>query len=473
MALGTSSAPASESSTTAEGEPQERTPQPGGLPASPSSASPKARFWLAIACAVALGAAIRFAYLYLGAPSWVGGDGFDYHGSALRLADGMGYTSSLTNVGAEAAHHPPGWVTLLALVTKAGGRSMWAHQVTGLVLGLGVILVTGLVGRRYVGPRVGVVAAFLAAVYPGFWVLDVQILSEPLGLVVGGLLLLVLADLWERPRLTLVLLAGVLTGGLALVRSEQLALLVIAVAPILLLNRHIRPTRRLAWTGIAGATALLVIAPWAMYNRDRFEEPVVLSTNLGPTLLAGNCPRGGTYGGAAMGSFHLGCLVVRARAHADLDASQQDLDARDAAFDNMRENLDRMPATILARYGRLLGVFRPAQTVGIDVTWLNSATWPVWAWITSFWVLVPLAVYGSVLMRRSRRFQWPLVAPLAIVVLTTTLAFGDPRYHTSADLGLLVLVAVALDHLLLRRRSTEGTADDSTEVRLSASKVPA
>ena len=88
-------------------------------------------------------------------------------------------------------------------------------------------------------------AAFLAAVYPGFWVLDVQILSEPLGLVIGGLLMLVLADLWERPTLVRALIAGATSGALALVRSEQLALLFIAVVPILLLNPRVAVRRRL------------------------------------------------------------------------------------------------------------------------------------------------------------------------------------------------------------------------------------
>jgi 4-amino-4-deoxy-L-arabinose transferase-like glycosyltransferase len=472
VVLGTSRAPVSASRTSVESAGLDHAPHPDGAPASGWPASPNARFWLGIASAVALGAAIRFTYLFHGAPAWVLGDGFDYHLSALRLADGFGYTAALSDAGSQAAHHPPGWVTLLALITEAGGRSMRAHQVTGLVLGLGVIVITGLVGRRYAGRRVGIVAALLAAVYPGFWVLDVQILSEPLGLVLVGVLMLVVADLWERPTLVRAVLAGAISGGLALVRSEQLVLLAIAIAPILFLNRRLSMSRRLAWTGLAAATALLVIAPWAIYNQSRFEEPVVLSTNLGPTLLSGNCPPAGTYGGEALGSFSLGCVVVRGRAQPELDESEFDIDARHAAFANMQENIDRLPKTILARYGRLVGVFRPAQTVDIDASWLNSANWPVWAWITSFWALMPLAVYGSVLMRRSRRFQWPLVAPLVIVIITTTVAFGDPRYHTPADLGLVVLAAVALDHLMRRRRQSVND-DGRVPNSIGASRVPA
>jgi len=408
-------------------------------------------FWLGVVGAVAIGAAIRFAYLFHGAPVWVLGDGFDYHLRALRLADGLGYTAAIGEPGAEYAHHPPGWVTLLAGVTELGGRSMRAHQVTGLVIGLGVILMAGLIGRRYAGRRVGVIAAFLAAAYPGFWVLEVQILSEPFGLLVLGVLMLILAGLWRRPTLARAILAGAVVGSLALVRGEQLALLVIAVAPILLLNRRVAVRQRLAWTGAATLAAVVLLVPWTIHNLGRFEEPVLLSTNGGPTLLAGNCPPA-TYGGDLMGSFDTTCNFRRARHNPEFDASEADIDARRAALDNMRDDLDRLPATILARYGRTIGVFRPAQTVDIDANWLGSATWPVWAWVTSFWLLAPVAVAGSVLLLGSRRFQWPLVAPAIIVLLVVTVAFGDPRYHTLADLGLVVLAAVAVDRLARPRR---------------------
>jgi 4-amino-4-deoxy-L-arabinose transferase-like glycosyltransferase len=434
-----------------------REPVSASAQASRWLANPDRGFWLGVLSAVAVGAVVRFVYLFHGAPALVLGDGFDYHGQAIRIADGLGYTSIFQN-GAEYAHHPPGWVTLLAGVTEMGARSMWAHQVTGIVLGLGVILVAGLVGRRYGGRRIGVFAALLAAVYPGFWVLDVQILSESLGLVVLGLLMFVMADLWERPTLGRAVLAGALVGALALVRGEELGLLAIAVAPILLLNRRLAVRDRLVRTGASVLAAAVLIAPWTIYNLGRFEEPVLLSTNGGPTLLAGNCPPT-TYEGERMGSFEITCNFQRSMKSPGLDASQADGDARRVALDNMRDNLGHLPATVAARLGRVFGVFRPAQTVAIDADWFGGATWPVWAWVTSFWLLVPLAVYGSLVLRRSRRFQWPLIAPAVIVVTVVIITFGDPRYHTMADLGVIVLVAVAVQRLLPRRSDRSTTTE--------------
>jgi hypothetical protein len=421
-------------------------------------AHPGRRFWIGVATAVTVGAIVRFAYLFHGAPGFVGGDGFGYFLDARRVADGLGYTSSIGDIGAEVAHHPPGWVTLLAAVSEAGWRSQWAHQVTGVVIGLLLIVVAGLVGRRYAGQRVGVVAALVAAVYPGFWVLEPQILSEPLGLLVVGVLMLVLADLWERPTLLRAVVTGAVTGAVGLVRSEQFVLLAIAVAPVLLLNRRLAVRRRLAGMAAAILAALVVIAPWALHNLGRFEEPVLLSSNVGNTLLAGNCPPV-TYVGGGIGSFSLECIQqLGVRHRGELDRSQFDIEARELALANMRENWDRLPATVGARYGRVAGLFRPSDTVSRAAEWLNSATWPVWAWVASFWVVAPLAACGTVLLRRSRTFQWPLVAPVVIVVLVVTVAYGEPRYHTPGDLGLAVLAAVALDHLLRRRRAWRATA---------------
>jgi hypothetical protein len=158
-----------------------------------------------------------------------------------------------------------------------------------------------------------------------------------------------------------------------------------------------------------------------------------------------------------VGSYDNLCNTALHLRTLELDGSQRDIEARKAAIDNMRANVDSLPFTVLARYGRLLGVFRPAQTVRIAASSMGSATWPVWAWVTSFWLLVPLAARGSLLLRRSRRFHWPLVAPVVIVVLVVTVAFGDPRYHTLADLGLVVLAAVAIDRLAWRRRTVAVT----------------
>ena len=110
--------------------------------------------------------------------------------------------------------------------------------------------------------------------------------------------------------------------------------------------------------------------------------------------------------------------------------------------------------TVLARVGRAVALFRPSQTVSLVAPWMHRDTPLVWAWVVSFWVLLPLAAFGSYRARRSRQYQWPLVAPAVVALLLVMVVYGEPRYHSPADLGIVVLAAAGLSHLsaLLARR---------------------
>jgi hypothetical protein len=118
----------------------------------------------------------------------------------------------------------------------------------------------------------------------------------------------------------------------------------------------------------------------------------------------------------------------------------------------MRHNLDRMPVVVPARFGRLLAVFRPSQTVGFVASWMTTSTKPIWAWVISYWVLLLLAIVGVIHARRSRAFILPLLGPVIIVVVSVAISYGEPRYHTPSDLSIIVFAAVALERLIWRRR---------------------
>jgi 4-amino-4-deoxy-L-arabinose transferase-like glycosyltransferase len=415
------------------------------------------RFAPLLGAAVVLAAAVRFAYLLTDDRAVVGGDGFAYHVVGLRLADGLGYTYGVGGPTVPFAHHPPGWVTILGAVSWLGGRSQLAHQLVGMFIGLGVVAVIGLVGRRYFDARVGLVAAGLAALYPGFWVLEGSILSEPLDLLVLGVLTLVVADLRDRPTLARSLGVGALCGLLTLVRSEGLALMVILVAPVLLAAKSLPLRTRATRLGAAGLVCIVLIAPWAIYTSSRFSEPVLLSINGGYTLLSSNCPPA-TYNGERVGFYDQSCYNRLLLGEPNLDLAQVDARARDEAIDNIEDHWTELPAVVPVRLGRMLGVFRPAQTVGFVAEWLATPDWPVWAWVASFWVLLPFAVGGIVVARRTRRFLLPLLAPGVIALGFAITAYGEPRFHTPADLGIVVLAAAGMVRLVGGRAATDAQA---------------
>lgn len=409
-------------------------------------------FGRCVAGAVVLAAAVRLFYVLRDARWIIGGDGFDYHLSSLRLADGLGYTSPWAQeLGRPYAQHPPGWVTVLGGVSWLGGRSQEAHQLTGAAIGLGIVVVAGLVGRRYFDAPVGVLAALLAAIYPGFWLLGGNILSEPLALLLVGIFMLLVADLRDRPTLLRALVIGLLLGVLALTRAEELALLLLVVAPVLLMARTLAWRTRIVYLLVAVVACGATIAPWATYNTSRFADPVILSTNGGGLLLVGNCPPS-SYRGDWIGFFDKTCRHELTLAHPGLDRSQIDTLSRRRALENLVDHAGRLPVVVPARLGRMLALYNPSQTVDWVANWMTTGTAPIWAWVASFWVLLVLAAFGVVRALRTGVFLLPLAAPLVIAVVLAAVSYGEPRYHSVADLGIIVLASAGLRALVLRAR---------------------
>ena len=419
---------------------------------------------------VALAAVIRLAYVLTDDRPFVGGDGFAYSLEAHRFADGSPYTSVLGDVGAPNAHHPPGWVTVLGVVAWLGGRTLRTQQLVGVVIGLGVVVLAGLVARRYFNARVGIWAAVIAALYPGFWVIEAQVLSEPLCLLLLGIFFLECAALSKRPTVGLSVLLGATCGLLALVRSEQILLLLIVVAPLLFRARTLTLGKRTLRVVAAGVAAVVIILPWALYNTTRFDEPVVLSTNGGATLLAGNCAPS-TYRGERIGFRDTRCNFRLGRQGGDRDRSVRDR-LRDEALSNIRHNLGKLPLTVAARFGRLFAVFQPVQTVSFTAASLRSEEWPVWLWVVSFWVLAAFATMGTVIAKRRHAVPLPLLGPAVVMLLIVLVTFGEPRYHTPADLGLVVLAAVAVDRLFARVFQRSRTGQESRYPRASRVTYP-
>ena len=178
---------------------------------------------------------------------------------------------------------------------------------------------------------------------------------------------------------------------------------------------------------------------------------MLLSTNAGATLLAANCSPA-TYGGELLGYFDYLCEIGLARSGRmdGLDASERSRISARLALRNVRESLHRIPIVVLARLGRLIAIFRPSQTVALTAQWMLTPTWPIWIWVTSCWLLIVLALVGVRNVDRTNRALLPLLGPSIIAVVVAALTYGDLRYHTLADLGVIVLAAVGFESLIGR-----------------------
>src|SRR5690606_6786745 len=76
------------------------------------------------------------------------------------------------------ADHPPGFVLVLSLLDAIGISSAQGQRVIMAFVGAVSIAVIAQLGRRLGGPRVGLIAAGLAAIYPNIWINDGMLLTE-------------------------------------------------------------------------------------------------------------------------------------------------------------------------------------------------------------------------------------------------------------------------------------------------------
>jgi hypothetical protein len=297
------------------------------------------------------------------------------------------------------------------------------------------------------------VAAGFAAVYPNLWLHDTIVMSESLYVLSLAGVLLAGVAMWEGPTRARAVLLGLAVGLAALTRGEALALLPLLVLPAVLRRRRPssepdparRPRRDQAvLLMVALASAASVMLPWSIWNSARFGQPVLISITSEEVFAAANCPQ--TYAGERFGYWSLDCL---AGALPGNEAERGSL-RRAQGLDYASAHLGRVPAVVAARVGGALGVYAPFRHVhfgaleGRDATWGDVGLW-------SYWLLVPTAVAGAVVLRRRRGPLWPLVAPIAMVPVVAALIYGSIRFRLAAEIPIVVLASIAIDRWLPNR----------------------
>jgi 4-amino-4-deoxy-L-arabinose transferase-like glycosyltransferase len=419
-------------------------------------------FGTLLACIAVGGLALRVAYVVAVRSFAMTGDGVFYHGAAGLLADGKGFIGVdeylLEGLRVASAKHPPAWTVVLALPARIGLRTYLEQQLVASCIGAVTIAVVGITGRRLAGPRAGLVAAALVAVYPYAWLYERSLLSETLVLLGTAIAILLVLRFYERPALGTCALLGAVVGVLALSHSELLLLVVLLLAPVILLARPVPFGRRVAWFGVALAVTAAVLAPWLVYNATRFDKIELLSTQFGPTLRDANCPA--TYYGPRLGFVDANCKRGRPptatpRAQIDGDESVVDSIARHDALRYIDAHRSRFPVVLAAREGRVWAAFRPLQQMRVEPSRGQPAVVRRGAFY-AYWVLLPFGIAGGFVLRARAVSLLPFLAFVASVVIAAAITYGYTRYRAAAEVPLVLLGAVAIDALVRAYRARAG-----------------
>jgi Dolichyl-phosphate-mannose-protein mannosyltransferase len=434
------------------------------------------RFALGLALIALAGFGIRLGYVLAGGGKDASGDGIYYSYAANVLVDGGGFVNPWN--GIPTASHPPAWPVLLGLPSSIGLDTVLSHQVFASLVGTVTVVLVGLTSRIIAGRRVGLLAAAIAAAYPNIWVRERELAAETLVFPLVAVVLALAYRYWRTPRVVTLLGLAAPVGVLCLVHAAMASLLVLML-PVLALRALAGGSvaRRVGRLAAALAVVAVVLLPWAVRNTMRFERPVLLTTNLGLTLRAANCPA--AYDGDRLGSFDLdivrpvavvppgGCVWDAGPG----DESEQDAVFREKAVAYMRDHIGRVPSVVAAREGRTWGLFRPLQQPTLEREFGNGPLGVYRVAALGYWALVPFAVSGAVFLRRRSVPLLPLLTFLVAVVLVVAVTFGSVRYRAPAEVPIVVLAAVGVDALWARLRPRPSSAARNASTTSSASAV--
>ncbi len=360
--------------------------------------------------------------------------------------------------GVQTALHGPLAVLLLVPATLLEPHGYTAQRLTMAVLGSLSIVVLAYVGRELGGPRVGVLTAVLAALYAGLWVNDLVATSETPAILLLCVVLLLALRYRRSPSVSCLVLLGLTLGLLALDRAE-LAVLGLAVLVVSLLGASPRnllgALRALLPLLVVAVLAVALVAPWSLYNESRFHRTVLVSNDLGSTLVGANCPQ--SYYGPLLGYDGTTCfLPVLARVlreHPHANEAANDSYFRSSAIKYAFAHTSRWPVVAAFRELWLWSLWRPQWTVKLATVYIGRPAWMTWTQIASFWALTPFALFGWLVARRRRIRVGALVTMVAFTALLGLLVVGHLRYRVSTEVAWVLFGAIALDQLGSRLRS--------------------
>jgi len=383
----------------------------------------------------------------------LGLDAIWYELQAGTVASGKGYVDpdAYYRLGhlVPTANFPPLWPIVLAVADRLGIDTRTGFQMVGALLGTGTVVLSGLVGRRVQGPRVGLTAAVLVACCPMLIAADGSLMSESLYVLLVTAAVVTSYRALDRPTLLRFAVVGVLVGLAALTRADALFLAPILAVALAWRVRGPSTGRRLALGATVLAVCVVVLTPWIASRSSQMGGTVAMTSNSGSMLAGANCPS--TFGRRLLGAWDFNCTVGPAAAGGtELDVAAR---SRRAGTDYARDHLGRLALVGPARVLRVWGLWSPVDATRLEVIESRNERWQYVGWAFDLVMLV-VAVPGAVLLMRRRAELAPMAAVVLAVVVTAALSYGNQRFRLAADPVVAVAAATAVVTLGRQVRST-------------------
>lgn len=415
-----------------------------------------ARFTVRLGIITAVGLAWRIWFIQMEAPIRFLTDEFWFDTEARRLFTAARFTDPVFGYPT-AIHAPLGAVAFAPLVW------IWPHgddhlRLFSAVVGAATVVAFGVVGRKFAGDRVGLLAASLAVVTPDLWMSSGLVTGDALTALLTVCVLGVTYEALHSLTWPRGVLLGVLLGLLVLSSSESLALAVLIPAGLALRQWRRHPVRqwpkRTVPVLVAVVMVAVVLTPWLAYNGSRFDGQVILTTNLGQTLISSNNPS--TYfPGTDFGYQDILPPAVHATPVQRRDEPYMDDLQRRDAVDYARAHVSRLAVVLPLRVLWLWSLRHPA-VVAERESLMGYPSWTGSVQAVGTWILLALGIAGLWVLRRRHQVIWPLVTMLVLATANGLVFTPSFRYRLDGIVALVMGSAATLDWGWGRLRSGGG-----------------
>lgn len=366
----------------------------------------------------------------------------EYLALAGSLAEGRGfaYPEDHDTGTAQQFGRAPAYPLFLTMIGAGGAGSETSParvKIAQSVVGAVGVWLIGLIAHRAAGPRAGVIAASVAAVYPPLVWICAYVLSEALYSTLALATALLLDRAMDRASDAraaraggaLTLVAGLVAGIAVLTRPAMLFFLPLAVLWLV--------TRRRTVLALAfGVATVAVVAPWTMRNVRVYDRFVLIASEGGVTFWTGNHP-------LAIGEGDLAANPEIKRAELAFRAARPGLTAEELEPLYYREAL----AYILDHPGWWLGlVARKAfyTVVPIGPSYTLHSTRYLTATLVSYGAVLLFGLAGFGAIWRSRRRPVALLWLAGSTVLVSLIFFPQERFRIPVLDPTLIVCASAV-----------------------------
>lgn len=374
-------------------------------------------------------------------------DQIDYELFAAQMAAGNGYAFG---PGEPTACRPPGTSFTLLPVYAVFGRSFAAGRIWFCLLGAATVTLAGLIGARAFGPRAGVIAAFLLALYPGHLYYSIHFLSEvPFGFYLAGACLFGLSA-GTRPPGWAAAACGVCWAMAVLTRPNMV--LGLGLVALLWLLSGGRWRERLLRVAVLLGAAVLVVGPWIVRNSLIIGKPTVCTLLSGYAMWGANNSR--TASEPTLVGYWVPCSEL---ADADHPLVGSELEREAAAWryglDWMRDNLHEMPRLTLHKLLRVIWAYSESTNRVADVAFRAG-------WL----LLAPFVLLGVIwAIQRHPSTGLLLLIPLVTIVLTAVVFYGCARFRDGVAPVFVGLAGYAIA-VIVRRLKRKTSSPDGPSI---------